>query len=295
MKKQNSYKKKRNFENRLNFATDDGGHSFSSKRKLREKILEISEGVLSTVTDIALWELFYLTEVGASFNSRGAWTANYKADKLLDEVNYETIKRALVGLKKRGLVSYQGQRKSALPEITAEGKRRLEEILPRYDKKRFWDGKIYLVTYDVPEKERKNREILRQSLKKIGAGMIQESVWLTPYDPRGSLKETLEVYNLKGLVLISILGKDSSIGDESLENLINRVYKLDQLNERYQNFFEEFSFGKHEPLEISFSFMSILKDDPQLPFILLPSDWVGDKAYQLFERLFIQQSGRAAA
>lgn len=291
MKKQNSYKKKRNFENKRNFATDDKGHSFSSKRKLQEKILEISEGILSTVTDIALWELFYLTEVGASFNSRGAWTANYKADRWLNEINYETIKRALVGLKKRGLVSYQGQRKSALPEITAEGKRRLEEILPHYDKKRLWDGKIYLVTYDIPETKKHDRELLRESLKRIGAGMVQESVWLTPYDPRGSLKETLKTYNLEGLVLISVLEKNSSIGDEDLLDLIKRVYKLDNLNARYEDFLEEFSFGKHQSSESHFSFLSILRDDPQLPFVLLPSAWVGDKAYQLF----IQQSRHAVA
>lgn len=285
MKKQNSYKNKRNS------ATNDAGHSFSSKRKLQEKILEISEGILSTVTDIALWELFYLGEVGTSFNSRAAWTASYKADKWLNEINYETIKRALVGLKKRGLVSYKGQRKSALPEITAEGKRRLGEILPHYDKKRLWDGKIYLMTYDIPETKKHDREILRESLKRIGAGMVQESVWLTPYDPAGSLKETLETYSLEGLVLISVLEKDSSIGDEDLLSLIKRVYKLDDLNARYEDFLEEFSFGKHQPSETYFSFLSILRDDPQLPFALLPSDWVGDKAYQLF----IQQSKHAAA
>lgn len=245
------------------------------RRELREKILEATENIFGTVVDIVLWEIFYLAEFGTSLSSKEAYLANSRSDRLLDEINYETIKRALKEIKRQGLVTYKKQKNKSLPEITAEGKRRLEEILPHYDKKRLWDGKIYLVTYDIPETKKHDREILRESLKRIGAGMVQESVWLTPYDPRGSLREILKTYSLEGLVLISVLEKDSSIGDEDLLSLIKRVYKLENLNVRYENFLEEFSY---------FSFLSILRDDPQLPFALLPNDWVGGKAYELFKK-----------
>lgn len=255
------------------------------QKDLKDKISEKTEGLLSNIIDIALWELFYLSEVGTSFSSRATWTANYKADRLLEEINYNSLKEALKRAKKQGLVQFKGQRKGAVPEITQEGKRRLEAILPHYDKKRVWDGRIYLVTYDIPETKKRDRELLREYLKRIGAGMVQESVWLTPYDPRETLREFLDTYQLRGLVLISILGKDSSIGDESLESLIQRVYKLDRLNKRYREFIETLSDKQTPVSQIYFSFLSILKEDPQLPFSLLPGDWLGDKAYKLFERL----------
>src|SRR3989344_5852162 len=207
---------------------------FLMGKELRGKILEATDNILGTAVDIVLWEIFYLSEFGTSLSSREAYGAGARSDRLLNEINYETIKRAFRELKRKGLVVSKKQKNKTIPEITVEGKKRLEAILPHYDKKRLWDGKIYLVTYDIPETKNHDREILRESLKRIGAGMVQESVWLPPYDPRGSLKETLEIYNLQGLVLISILGKESSIGDENLESLINRVYKLDQLNKRYQ-------------------------------------------------------------
>lgn len=255
------------------------------KRETRDKILEVTEGILSTVVDIALWELFYLAEFGASFSSREAYGASYRSDRLIEKINYETIKRAIREAKRQGLVSFKGARKRPVPEITEAGKRRLEAILPHYDKKRVWDGKIYLVIYDIPETKKHDRELLREYLKRIGAGMVQESVWLTPYDPRGTLQDFLDTYQLHSLVLISILGKDSSIGEENLTSLIKRVYKLDKLNERYQEFLEEFSNKQASISPIYFSFISILNDDPQLPFSLLPSDWVGDKAFYVFKKL----------
>lgn len=252
------------------------------EKETRKTILEATGGIFSTVVDIALWEVFYLGEVGTSFSSRAAWTASYKADRLLDEINYETIKRALVNAKKRGLISYKGKWKNSIPAITQEGRRRLIAIVPHYDEKRVWDGRIYLIIYDVPETKKRDRELLREYLKRIGAGMVQESVWLTPYDPRGSLREFLDTYHLRGLVLISIMERDSSIGEEDLQSLIRRIYKLDQLNGKYREFFEKFSTGKWQSSEIYFSFLSILKNDPQLPFSLLLNDWLGEKAYKLF-------------
>lgn len=255
------------------------------ERDLREKIFKKTEGILSTVVGIALWELFYLTEFGTSFSQRGAWTANLRADRWLEEINYGSLKNAWKRARKQGLVLFRGKTKRAIPKITEEGKKRLRALIPHYDEKRFWDGRLYLVTYDIPETKKKDRELLREYLRRIGAGMVQESVWLNPYDPRETLKEFLDTNYLHGLVLIPVLEKDSSIGEEDLESLIKRIYKLESLNERYQDFIENFSSGKHQFSEVYFSFLSILKDDPQLPFPLLSSDWLGDKAYELFRRL----------
>lgn len=253
--------------------------------------MKATEGIFSTVIDIALWELFYLAEFGTSFSSRQAFGASFRADRLLEQFNYQTLRRALKEASRKKLVTYRGRAKESVPEITKEGKRRLETIIPHYDKKRTWDGRNYLITYDVPETKKTDRELLREYLKRIGAGMVQKSVWLSPYDPQGTLKELLDTNDLHGLVLISVLEKNSSIGEEDLSSLIIRIYKLESLNKRYQEFIENFSSGKHQFWQVYFSFLSILKDDPQLPFSLLPAGWVGDEAYRLFDRLTPQKKG----
>lgn len=261
--------------------------------KVKEKVAQFSEGVLANLTDLVLWGLFYgfeLTTGGGGPNSRTAWKASQRAEEDLSAINYQQIKAVVYYLKKKGLITYIKEEKILKPQITAEGKRRLEALVPHYDKRRIWDGKIYLVTYDIPEEQRGNRDILRQYLRKIGCGMLQRSVWLTPYNPSGVLKEFIEEHGLSGAVIVSSLGKDGSIGKEDLSTLLTRVYHLDNLHGRYLDFISKYEDyqKKKKPFskaKMSFDFYSILSDDPQLPFELLPDYFAGPEAYNLFREL----------
>lgn len=250
------------------------------KKGLKEIILKASEGLFATTTDIALY-LIFLT--GASFfkpyGSRGVYQAFTEADEALKEVNYQTIKMALVRLKKQGLVTKE-------IEITKAGLRRINEIIPSYDKKRIWDKKIYLVTYDIPTSRNRDRDLLREYLKRIGCALLQESVWLTPYNPKRILATFADGKNLAGTILVSDLGLDGGVGEEDIKTLVKRVYHLTELNEEYQNFLDQYSQDKRpSSLKASFDFYQILQKDPQLPFELLPEDWQGEKAYQLFLKI----------
>jgi len=170
-------------------------------------------------------------------------------------------------------------------QITDAGKEYLRKILPVYKKKRPWNGKIYLVTYDVPEKRHRERNLLREYLKRIGCGMLQASVWLTPYNPRENLKEFLADYKLGGWVIVSDIGKDGNVGQLAIRDLVRQVYKLEELNSRYREFLQEAEEKKRDLLSLSFSYLAVLKDDPQLPFELLPKDWWGERAYAVFKTL----------
>lgn len=65
---------------------------------------------------------------------------------------------------------------------------------------------------------------------------------------------------------------------------MRRVYHLDRLNARYGEFLKQSL--KHWPrFQIATTFYSILKDDPQLPFELLPKDWQGDKDFKKFSAI----------
>lgn len=256
-------------------------------KKAGEIALRLTEGLLRTTTDVILFTLFLtFASAGKSKTSIGGHQMFDEAERALKDFNYEAIKRSLIQLKHQGMVTYKRKYLQETLAITVEGKKRLEEILPRYRKKRTWDNRMYLITYDVPQTRKYNREILRSFLKRLGAAMLQESVWITPYNPRETLRSFLEERGLSEVVIISDLGKDAIIGDIALHTLIRTLYHLDSLNKRYKKFFESHEEQKtSNPLGAA-EYLGILRDDPQLPFPLLPKNWLGDEAYRLALKLY---------
>lgn len=251
-------------------------------RNLSRAALQLTEGLFAHTVDMALWLTVYTAECVMELSSRHPLKESIQlllaADRLVEKINYDVIKNALLTAKKRGWI--KTVRRNALPEITAEGKRRLAAVIPKYDEKRVWDGRLHLVTYDIPEKRKIEREMLRIYLRCIGCGKLQDSVWITPYNPIDVLRRYIEEKQLGGTIIISDLGKNGSIGEEDIRALLVRVYELEKLNDRYTEWLSEVdSYGivDHYFLVL---FLSILRDDPQLPFVLLPPWWKGDRAYQ---------------
>lgn len=249
--------------------------------------LELTEGLLRTTTDVVLFTLFLtFASAGKSKTSVGGHQMFDEAQAALKDFNYDAIKRTLTQLKHQGLITYKRKNLPETIEITKEGKARLSELCPTYLRQRTWDNRMYLITYDIPQTRKYNREKLRSFLKRMGAAMLQESVWITPYNPRETLRFFLEERSLCEVVIVSDLGHDAIIGDVDLHTLIRTIYHLDKLNARYEHFLELYEGNSHpDPLGVTL-YLSILRDDPQLPFALLPKDWLGDKAYTIASKLY---------
>ncbi|OGG31367.1 hypothetical protein A3A63_03275 [Candidatus Gottesmanbacteria bacterium RIFCSPLOWO2_01_FULL_46_9] len=254
-----------------------------SKQDLSRLALQAAEGVFSHAVDIALWLTIYMADMSLPQSSSGQlWRAGRAADRFLNQVNYNVIKNAILTAKKRGWV--KTTRRGALPQITEEGKRRLAVVIPRYDNNRLWDGRMHLVTYDIPEKDKYQRESLRKQLMGIGCGKLQDSVWMTPYNPIDTLRTFIAERDLGGTIIISDLGHDASIGEENFHDLVVRIYKLEDINKRYEAWIKDVETLQTIDQLALFGYLSILRDDPQLPFDLLPKWWKGDEAYQRVER-----------
>ncbi|OGG29422.1 CRISPR-associated endonuclease Cas2, partial [Candidatus Gottesmanbacteria bacterium RIFCSPLOWO2_01_FULL_49_10] len=147
--------------------------------------------------------------------------------------------------------------------------------------KRVWDDRMHLVTYDVPETKRVDREALRDVIRQLGAGRLQDSVWITPYNPVDTLRAFIEQHRLARSVIVSDLGKDGAIGEEDLGNLVVRLWRLDLLNDRYEEWLREYKRSDELDQWLVTSYLTILRDDPQLPFPILPKWWKGDEAWRL--------------
>lgn len=253
------------------------------RKQIRNKIVDLTCGLLAATTDLFLFCLFQSLNVGK--HGRSSAGIERSIEDSIDEVtslgiNKETVKKAIWNLTHRKLIKKEDKN---TVEITREGINKLSKVIPFYREKRLWNGHFYLVIYDIDEKKRRARRTLREYLKKLGCGLLQDSVWLTPYNPRDILKNFIKENSLSGSIIVSDIGKDGSIGDEKLEELIKRVYKLDEINERYKSFILEMKKNKYDKNQAYFHFLSILKDDPQLPFEILPGDWKGDEAYKLLK------------
>lgn len=258
------------------------------KRNTKGVLLEITDGVLASVAEVILTELFFGLNLMLSGSYSGSvYRASKATDEMMNEIRAETIKRTCYRLKQEGYITYiKGESIVANAKLTKEGLKRIKNSLPQYKKVRSWDGRLYLITYDVPENRRRDRDLLRHLLRKLGCGLLQQSVWITPYNPHGVLEEIIKEHGIVGDIIVSDTGKEGSVGKTNFKELMERVYNLGEINDRYAEFIEMCQTGDWKFREqVIFRFLSVVSDDPQLPYELLPEDWLGNKAYAHFQSL----------
>lgn len=252
------------------------------REKQKRKIRELSWGMVRTLTDLVFLQLCLASSL--TFSGRQAQKGIKEIFEQYQEIDWEKIRRVAGNLKKRGLVNYT-KGKLLEPRITKTGLKKFNSLVPFYHKKRTWDKKIYLITYDIPEEKRNERNRLRFFLEKIGCGMMQASVWLTCFNPKKLVKNFVEENNISGSVVVADIGKDGSVGEEDLKDLVGKVYRLEELNDRYREFIWGVKRGEIKRLQVDFAYLSILADDSQVPFELLPDDWAGEEAHKIFKKL----------
>ncbi|MFH1854992.1 MAG: hypothetical protein ABH810_01105 [bacterium] len=63
-----------------------------------------------------------------------------------------------------------------------------------------WDGKWKFVIFDIPEKSRIARDVLRRKLKEIGFVQLQKSVWVSPYECEDEIAFIASVYEVERYV-----------------------------------------------------------------------------------------------
>lgn len=244
---------------------------------MRTNFSRLTNGLFNSAADVLLWQIGLIGgSVGKTHTSRGAYQSFAEANDFLREVNHNTLRGAWQYLKRQGLVETVKRDVFYEPIITLTAEKRLKSLIPAYQKRRPWDKRIYIITYDVPETRAKSRNLLREQLKTLGAASLQQSVWICPYNLGGVLDDFVRKNKIEGTIVISNTGRDGGIGNESIENLIIRVYNLEALNDEYREFLKT-------PRAIHY--LSILKNDPQLPFKLLPYWWLGDEAHKVYQKL----------
>lgn len=188
--------------------------------------------------------------------------------------------------------------------LTTVGKNKIERDFPLLtNKRKKWDRKWRLVVFDIEEISRKTRERFRYKLKEVGFGMLQESVFISPYD---IARDFAEFIDSQGLADSAYVLEVSNIVIGDIKAFANKIWKLEDLNKKYKSILQEIEYNdlilisdqrpklNGEEGEKRFKdiiskvwqeYLGVLLKDPFLPKELLPLDWEGERARAVMRKL----------
>jgi phenylacetic acid degradation operon negative regulatory protein len=186
-----------------------------------------------------------------------------------------------VGRRVRWSLSVPGRR------LLTEGARRIYEF---GRDQASWDGRWLMVLVSVPEPQRELRHRVRTRLTWAGFGSPVPGVWISPHPARQTEVQRIVTELEIDSPAMSFIASYGEIGEE--DHVVRDSWDLSELEERYAHFIDEFSelrpkagqavLQAHTRLVHEWRRFPFL--DPGLPLRLLPKNWSGAQAADLFRR-----------
>ncbi len=239
------------------------------------------EALFSRTLDFGLWIVAYLDTIhkGRRKTYR-EWKRAVGEDSLLSSLEYPLIKRMIAEARRRDYVAQSVRGLSAWPELTAEGKKRLSAALFWQGNRKIpYDGRVYLVAYDVPETRHNQRDKLRTFVRGIGCVKLMDSLWARVSDPGDEIRAFMRAERIFGSLIVSSVDAGQKMGENSVAEELLKLYDIKKLNEMYSTWLKSVhSIPDHIDL---LEYLFIFKDDPQLPRELLPKGFLGVKAGEI--------------
>lgn len=169
------------------------------------------------------------------------------------------------------------------------------------------DG-LLIVVFSVPESERDRRHQLRTLLSGLGFGTVSPGVWVAPSVVQ---HETVTTLTSRGLAPYVDIFRASYEHFGSLNERVRQWWDLDAIDAEYSRFIDKFGSARAEwkmstktPRRAFEVYVPMLTEwrrlpyhDPGLPASVLPRDWSGSRATELFADLdaLLRQPARSHA
>jgi len=125
--------------------------------------------------------------------------SHYRKWREEDKKKFDELFRSL---KHRGFIKEDNQKQEI--ELTGKAVGNLRKYcleIIEVPKQKVWDGKFRIVIFDVPEKRKIGREVLRRKLKELGFEKLQGSVYVHPYPCKKEIDWIRRNYELESYVL----------------------------------------------------------------------------------------------
>jgi phenylacetic acid degradation operon negative regulatory protein len=205
-------------------------------------------------------------------------------------------------VRRRWLVSGRGKGRGRYA-LSARGRHLLQAgekriFHPPWDEP--WDGQWYLLAYSIPESRRRLRNRLRVRLAWLGFGSLGNGLWLSPHDVDREVRELARSFRLESR-LVSFRGPVAGPTDPA--QLVRACWDVPGIDRRYAAFIGRWE-REYERcraavpagtldaeacfvlrFRLIHEYREFLLIDPFLPRALLPPDWSGGDAAQLFRDL----------
>jgi len=175
--------------------------------------------------------------------------------------------------------------------ITKKGEREFDRILRNLRDSGKWDGRWRLVIFNLPEKKRDLRDRIRRALNRLGMGILQPSVWISPKDIKNEIENIRERLNLENHLKFFEVARNNSLD----KTIIEKSWKLSEIEDEYKKFnfnTERFlqAVDKNPNARFSakkhiFQYALILQKDPILPWEFRENEPLRKKAHELYLKL----------
>ncbi|MDF7800227.1 PaaX family transcriptional regulator C-terminal domain-containing protein [Pontiellaceae bacterium B1224] len=240
-------------------------------------------------------EFMELLELTSLFLSRGGWG-------LINRncyPNKAAYQNATSRLRKNGLIIHRNDG-AETPKLVLSDTGR--QLMPFYfDPEKYWNKKWngiwYLMMYDIPEVDKRYRNVLRKFLKRMRMGCLQKSVWVTPRDIRPDFDDLAKAASLDGFAYLfearTVLGLPSG-------RVVEDAWNFDRLFLLQQHYCRMAEINMERLLDAQCSeedlsqlirlavdaYHSAFCEDPLLPNVLLPTNYLGREALLQHRKLF---------
>lgn len=214
------------------------------------------------------------------------------------KISESAVRATLFRLKNKGLIKAVRKGREALFSLAESGREFEADYMNRLERsEKKWNEKWLLVSFNVPEKKRKLRNILREELIFHGFGRLNTNLWISPYDLTKECKIVIERLGVKEYTAIFItdyIGADAKALVYRAWDLGRLEKKYLQLKEKYEKQYMEFKkIYSADPssgaLEAIRRYLKLKEEavkwgtkEPFLPKELLPSNWIIFELKDLF-------------
>ncbi len=186
-------------------------------------VLEVAAGAAVRASDLFL--AFLKAGYGASYRKL-EWEhakierrrAQGALARQVEQVARQRYAQFLYQLRRDGLLEENERAGVHLLRLTAKGKEKLaalrkrrSRMLPSVAYPRALGHEMTIVTFDVPERERRKRDWLRAVLKGLGFTMVHKSVWVGEVRIPRQLLEDLRDFRIAEFIEIFAVTKSGSL------------------------------------------------------------------------------------
>lgn len=196
-------------------------------------------------------------------------------------------RRARLYLAKKDLVKVSDRDANKKLVLTSKAHKIFYEEYPLASlRKNKWDGTWTIITYDLPNTRKADRDYLRNKIRELGFGSPQESFYVSPLSLDKPLSQLIKSEELSEFVWVAraqgILGLDNKEVAEKSWNLKQLSYLYGKLLEVLPKVNKLNSKKINDEWQLHF--LSLDNVDPYLPKELLPDVWPGEACKNEFKK-----------